>query len=72
MSEETTPTKGEVLAAIDRERDAWETLLVEVGEARMLEPGAMGDWTFKDLTAHITGWRARSLAAAGSRRQRTA
>ena len=28
MSEETTPTKGEVLAAIDRERDAWETLLV--------------------------------------------
>jgi hypothetical protein len=61
MSEETVPTIGEVLAAIDRERDAWETLLVEVGEARMLEPGAMGDWTFKDLTAHITGWRARSL-----------
>src|SRR5215211_5058011 len=61
MSEETVPTIGEVLAAIDRERDEWETLLVEVGEARMLEPGAMGDWTFKDLTAHITGWRARSL-----------
>ena len=61
MSEETEPTKGEVLAAIDRERDAWETLLVEVGEARMLEPGAMGEWTFKDLTAHITGWRARAL-----------
>jgi hypothetical protein len=61
MSDETGPSKGEVLAAIDRERDAWETLLVEVGEARMLEPGVMGDWTFKDLTAHITGWRARSL-----------
>jgi hypothetical protein len=61
MSEETESTKGVVLAAIDRERDAWETLLVEVGEARMLEPGVMGDWTFKDLTAHITGWRARSL-----------
>ena len=45
MSEETMPTKGEVLAAIDRERDAWETLLVEVGEARMLEPGAMGELT---------------------------
>ena len=27
----------------------------------MLEPGAMGDWTFKDLAAYITGWRARSL-----------
>src|SRR5215216_5178948 len=61
MSQETESTKGVVLAAIDRERDAWETLLVEVGEARMLEPGVMGDWTFKDLAAHITGWRARSL-----------
>ena len=58
---ETEPTKGQVLAAIERERNDWETLLVEVGEARMLEPGAMGGWTFKDLAAHITGWRARSL-----------
>jgi hypothetical protein len=61
MSEVKAPSKGQVLAAIDRERDAWETLLVEVGEARMFEPGAMGDWTFKDLVAHLTGWRARSL-----------
>ena len=61
MTESTMPTKGEVIAAINREREAWETLLVEVGEARMLEPGAMGEWTFKDLVAHITGWRAHSL-----------
>jgi hypothetical protein len=61
VSENSAPTKGQILAAIEREREAWETLLVEVGEARMLEPGAMGDWTFKDLAAHITGWRARSL-----------
>jgi hypothetical protein len=61
MTESTMPTKGEVIAAINREREAWETLLVEVGEARRLEPGAMGEWTFKDLVAHITGWRARSL-----------
>jgi hypothetical protein len=58
---ETEPTKGQVLAAIERERADWETLLAEVGEARMLEPGAMGEWTFKDLVAHLTGWRARSL-----------
>ena len=61
METSTTPTKGEVLAAIDRERESWETLLAEVGENRMLEPGPMGAWTFKDFTAHITGWRARSL-----------
>jgi hypothetical protein len=61
MTDSSEPTKGQVLAAIEREREAWEALLVAVGEARMLEPGAMGDWTFKDLVAHLTGWRARSL-----------
>ncbi len=61
MDRTTTPTKGEVLVAIDRERESWENLLAEVGEERMLEPGAMGEWTFKDLVAHISGWRARSL-----------
>jgi hypothetical protein len=61
MTVETEPTKGQVQEAVKREQDNWETLLAEVGEARMLESGAMGDWTFKDLVAHITGWRARSL-----------
>lgn len=61
MTDDNAPSKGEALAAIERERADWEALLAEVGEARMLEPGAMGDWTFKDLVAHITGWRARSL-----------
>lgn len=61
MTDNKAPTKGQVLEAIDRERADWEALLAEVGEARMLEPGAMGDWTFKDLVAHLTGWRARGL-----------
>lgn len=61
MTATTTVTKGEALEAVERERAAWEALLAEVGEARMLEPGPMGKWTFKDLAAHLTGWRARSL-----------
>lgn len=61
MSTSATPTVGEMLAAIERERDSWEALLAEVGEARMLEPGPMGEWSFKDLAAHLTGWRARTL-----------
>jgi len=55
-------TTGEALAAIERERAAWETLLGEVGESRMLEPGPMGEWTFKDLVAHLNGWRDQTLA----------
>jgi hypothetical protein len=61
MTSNTMPTKGEVLAAIEGERQAWEDLLAGIGEARMLEPGPMGEWTFKDLAAHLTGWRARWL-----------
>ncbi len=60
MAEQTT--KGEALAAIERERAAWDTLLGEIGEDRMLEPGPMGEWTFKDLVAHLNGWRNHSLA----------
>jgi len=60
MTEQTT--KGEALAAIERERADWETLLGEIGEDRMLEPGPMGEWTFKDLVAHLNGWRTHSLA----------
>lgn len=25
-------------------------------------PGVMGEWTFKDLVAHLTGWRRRTVA----------
>jgi hypothetical protein len=57
----TGVTKGEVVAAINKEREAWDALLAEVGEDRMLEAGPMGEWTFKDLADHLTAWRERSL-----------
>lgn len=61
MSASTAPTKGEILEVIDQERQAWEALLAEVGESRMLEPGPMGEWSFKDLIAHLNGWKVRTL-----------
>ena len=27
----------------------------------MTEPGPMGEWTFKDLAAHLLGWRERTI-----------
>ncbi len=51
-----TPTKGELLSAVNQENSDWEALLAEIGEARMLEPGVMGEWRFKDLVAHLAGW----------------
>jgi hypothetical protein len=57
-----TVTKDQALAAIDAERDTWRQLIADVGVDRMDEPGPMGDWTFKDLAAHLTGWRQHSIA----------
>jgi hypothetical protein len=57
----TTIGKTDVLARIDQERAWWNGLLDEVGEERMERPGAAGDWTFKDVVAHLSGWQRRTL-----------
>src|SRR5687767_13412823 len=56
-----TVNRDQALAAIDAERAAWEALVAEVGERRLDEPGPMGEWSFKDLAAHLTGWRTRTV-----------
>jgi DinB superfamily len=36
------------------EREQWEALLAQVGEERMLQPGVAGEWSVKDIIAHVT------------------
>jgi hypothetical protein len=57
-----TTRKAALLEQIEQERQIWEQLLAEVGEGRMLEPGVTADWTFKDVVAHLNGWRVLTLA----------
>jgi hypothetical protein len=54
--------KARLLDQIERERRRWRDLVAEVGEQRMEQPGPMGDWSFKDLAAHLLGWRNRTIA----------
>lgn len=54
-------TKDELLAQVRVEHAGWRALLGEIGEERMEQPGPMGEWTFKDLVAHLTGWRERTI-----------
>ncbi|CAN5641272.1 hypothetical protein BH10CHL1_BH10CHL1_39870 [soil metagenome] len=54
--------KNSLLERIKFERGFWETLLEEVGEANMTQPGATGDWTFKDVVAHLNQWRQQTIA----------
>jgi hypothetical protein len=57
-----------VIDGIGAVRERWRRLVADVGPDRLDEPGAMGDWTFKDVAAHVTTWRRRTvnrLVAAG-------
>ena len=62
--------KKEFLEALRTERNRWEAVLAEVSEARMTEPGVAGEWSVKDIIAHVTWFeremrdmvRARALA----------
>lgn len=57
-----TTEKDAALRRIDDEHAHWRELVAEVGDDRMDEPGPMGDWTFRDLVSHLTGWRSYSIS----------
>ena len=43
-------------------RAEWDQVLGQVGEARMTVPGVAGDWSAKDMVAHLTAWEQRPVA----------
>jgi uncharacterized protein (TIGR03083 family) len=49
-------TKASLLHELRAARAEWDELLAEVGEERMTEPGAAGDWSVKDVIAHLTSY----------------
>src|SRR5436853_1562808 len=52
MSEQMT--KAKLLETIRDARVRWEGLLAEVGEERMQIPGVEGNWSVKDIIAHVS------------------
>ena len=58
---DTVGTKQELLEHLRQERAGWDALLAEVGEARMTQPGPMGEWSFKDFIAHMVAWAETDL-----------
>lgn len=54
--------KSELLTWLNEWNDRWEALLAEVGPERMDRPGVNGDWSMKDLVAHLAGWQPRMTA----------
>ncbi len=58
--EETPMNKSMLLDTLRAGRAQWEALLAQVGEMRMLQPGVAGEWSVKDIIAHVT-WGEREL-----------
>src|SRR5436309_13694248 len=52
--------KATFIEGLRNERAGWEALLAQVGEERMLEPGAAGAWSVKDIIAHVM-WCEREM-----------
>jgi hypothetical protein len=59
MTDDNAPAR--LIAHIRDVQQRWRRLVADVNDERMEEPGAMGEWTFKDVAAHLTGWRRRTI-----------
>jgi len=54
--------KSELLNELQEEYQQWEALLDQIGLERLEQPGVNGDWSIKDLVAHLAGWQPRLIA----------
>lgn len=52
--------KNDFLEALQTERAAWEAQLSRVKPAQMTQPGVVGEWSVKDLVAHVA-WSEREM-----------
>jgi hypothetical protein len=55
-----TTTRAEFLDKFRSGWADWQALLAQAGEARIVQPGVQGEWSLKDIVAHIT-WGEREM-----------
>lgn len=53
--------KAKLLRELQEEYQNWQALLDQIGPAHMDQPGVAGSWSIKDVVAHLTGWRRRTV-----------
>src|SRR5688572_17754103 len=57
------PTLGKTgwLGRVEETRSIWEGIVAEVDQADLDGPTVIDNWTFKDVAAHLNGWRVRTV-----------
>lgn len=61
--------RTELIAELTRVRTELNAILADLSEAHLLEPGAEGDWSVRDVLAHITAWEVEFLTTLGKVRR---
>ena len=51
-----------LLNGLQAEYRQWEAFLNAIDPSLMEQPGVAGHWSIKDIVAHLTGWRIRTVA----------
>ncbi len=45
--------KTQLIETLRTEREQWESLLTQISEDRMVQPGVAGEWSVKDILVHV-------------------
>jgi hypothetical protein len=53
--------RSQLLKRLDRAWQAFQESYAGLSEAQLLEPGVMGDWSVRDIIAHVTWWEEEAL-----------
>ena len=53
--------KEQLVEKLERAWDELRQSYVDLPEAQMMEPGVVGDWSVKDVLAHVTTWEEEAL-----------
>jgi uncharacterized protein (TIGR03083 family) len=54
--------KAELIAQVRKERKALEALIATLSPEEMTRPGMIGEWSVKDILAHLVEWEQMFLA----------
>jgi arsenate reductase-like glutaredoxin family protein len=57
---EQAPTLQELINIVKRVRTNWESLVQQIDQEKMTQPGVAGEWSLKDIIAHLT-WHEREM-----------
>jgi hypothetical protein len=53
--------RSQLLKRLDQAWQAFQASYAGLSDAELMEPGVIGDWSVKDIIAHVTGWEQEAL-----------